>query len=381
MDNQDKNIGLYIHIPFCRAKCHYCDFNSYAGMDEYVEPYFKALKREIDLYGEKLKYSTVNTVYIGGGTPTSMDSHYINEIIDVCRGVFYIQKEAEVSIEANPGTLSLEKLSDYKAAGINRLSIGLQAWQDSLLKSLGRIHRVDAFLENFKLARKAGFENINVDLIFGLPGQSVSQWNFTLDNIIQLNPEHVSCYGLKIEEGTLFGERYEAGRLTPADDELDRKMYYHAIKSLGGSGYKHYEISNFARPGFESRHNLIYWNAGRYIGLGAGAHSYFDGKRFSNTDRPEDYICSLSENKIPSKDIQIIDTEESIKEFIILGLRLTDGLNINTFLKRYGQDIFKLFGKQLDSLFEKGLLEHKGEIIKLTPLGLDLANQVFLEFI
>lgn len=381
MDENDKNIGLYIHIPFCRAKCHYCDFNSFAGMEEYIEPYFKALKCEIDLYREKLRYSTVNTIYIGGGTPTSMDAHYIYEVIDECRSGFNLEKEAEISIEANPGTLNLEKLSEYKAAGINRLSIGLQAWQDSLLESMGRIHRVDAFIENFKLAREAGFNNINVDLIFGLPGQTISDWNHTLYNIVQLNPEHVSCYGLKIEEGTLFGEKLAKGLLTPADDELDREMYYCAIKSLGMAGFKHYEISNFARPGFESRHNLIYWNAGRYIGLGAGAHSYFGDRRFSNLQKPEDYICSLSDRKIPSTDIQIIDREESIKEYIILGLRLTDGLNVGTFQKKYDRDIFELFGKQLDSLLEKGLLQYKDGTIKLTSLGLDLADQVFIEFI
>ena len=322
MEIPDKSIGLYIHIPFCKAKCFYCDFNSFSDKESYVKPYFEALKCELKLYEERLKGYTVSTVFIGGGTPSLVDTHYIYEIINLCHYLFNIQKGAEISIETNPGTLSYDKLVSYKTVGINRLSMGLQAWQNKLLKSIGRIHSAEDFMENFNLARKVGFKNINIDLIFGLPGQSINDWQATLDNIIRLNPEHISCYSLKIEEGTVFGERYESGQLIPADDELDREMYSLACDKLEKYGFKQYEISNFARSGFECRHNLIYWNIGKYIGIGAGAHSYFEDNRFNNPYDLSGYIDSVSTGSIPSENIQPIDKGESIKEFIILGLRL-----------------------------------------------------------
>ncbi len=377
----DKSIGLYIHIPFCRSKCYYCDFNSFEGMDDYVKPYFEALKCEMELYREKLKEYTVSTIYIGGGTPSFVDTHYIYEAINLCHSIYTVQKGAEISIETNPGTLSFDKLFSYRAVGINRLSMGLQAWQNRLLKSLGRIHSVEEFTENFNLARRAGFKNINLDLIFGLPDQSINDWQTTLDNVIRHNPEHISCYSLKIEEGTVFGERYESGKLIPADEEMDREMYYHAVDKLERHGYRQYEISNFARSGFECKHNLIYWNIGKYVGVGAGAHSYFGDTRFNNPYSLTGYIDSLSKGSIPAENVQMIDRNESIKEFIILGLRLVDGINACEFQRRFGEDMQKLFDKQFKSLLSRELIEIDGDYIKLSPSGMDLANQVFMEFI
>ncbi len=381
MDNLDRSIGFYIHIPFCKSKCHYCDFNSFAGMEDYIKPYFKALKHEIESYEEELRGCTVNTIYIGGGTPSSVDASYIYEVINTCAGKFNLRKGMEISVEANPGTLSYDKVLDYRDVGINRLSIGLQAWQSHLLRYIGRIHSAGEFVESFELARKAGFENINVDLMFSLPGQSINDWHYTLERVAGIEPEHISCYGLKIEEGTPFGERLDSGELILIDDESDREMYYLAIDILRKKGFKHYEISNFAQPGFECGHNLIYWNAEPYIGVGAGAHSYFQGKRFNNLYKINDYISALSRQEGPSENVQIIDRKESIKEYMILRLRLIDGIDADEFEKRFGENIFKLFARQFDRLLKRGLLESDGKLIKLSPLGLDLANQVFLEFI
>lgn len=381
MEENIEQIGLYIHIPFCKAKCNYCDFNSYAGAEKYIAQYFDALKREMLLYSEKLKDYKIRTVFIGGGTPSLVDTRYLYETINSLRQYFNVEKGCETSIETNPGTLSYEKLLSYKALGINRLSIGLQAWQNELLGELGRIHCREEFSENFKLARKAGFKNINVDLIFGIPGQKLGDWAETIANIVKLEPEHVSCYSLKIEEDTVYGRKLEEGLLVSVDDELDRKMYYIAIDKLTGNKYRHYEISNFAKPGYECRHNLVYWKAERYIGLGAGAHSYFEGKRYNNCTHIESYVKSLLSGKIPEEDVQEIDKMEEISEFLILGLRLVEGISAGEFKARFHEDMFDLFGEKIKKLLKKELMEKDGDRIRLTNYGLDTANQVFAEFV
>jgi oxygen-independent coproporphyrinogen-3 oxidase len=276
----DNNIGLYIHIPFCKKKCYYCDFNSYSGMDHLAGSYFDALKTEMGIMSEGLKDRPVKTVFIGGGTPSLVDPGCISGVLEDCSRLFSMSPNAEISMECNPGTLSIENLRAYRQAGINRLSIGLQAWQDRLLEGLGRIHRRQQFVENLEAAYRAGFTNINADLIFGLPGQNFEDWTETLEATTSLFADHhlthLSCYSLQIEEGTVFGDKYKACVLIPADDELDRKMYRYAVDFLAGKGYRHYEISNFAMPGYECKHNLIYWKAEEYAGFGAGAHSYLD---------------------------------------------------------------------------------------------------------
>lgn len=377
----NKNIGIYIHIPFCRAKCFYCDFNSFACRDELVPAYFDALKKEIALNAEKLRGYTIKTVFIGGGTPSVVDSQYIYDVLNLLNENLNIDQKAEISIETNPGTLTCEKLEIFKNMGINRLSIGLQAWQDRILEMIGRIHTVKEFEENFKLARKVGFDNINVDLIFGVPGQSFEDWCETLKCVTALGPEHLSCYSLKIEEGTVFGNRLESGELVPLDDDIDREMYSYCKDYLYQKGYKHYEISNFAKSGYECRHNLVYWYIEEYIGFGAGAHSFFESTRFNNVCDIEGYIASIMNNKVPSENAEVIDKKGSMTEFMILGLRLIDGVSIEDFRSRFDEEVYNVYGNEIDKLVERGLLVVKEDTMFLSPLGLDFANQVFMEFV
>lgn len=381
MKSGSNKIGLYIHIPFCKAKCYYCDFNSFSCKDEMIAPYIDALLQEVDLYRSKLSDYFIKTVFIGGGTPSYVDAELLQQVLSRCRRSFNLMESAEISIETNPGTLSYEKLSAYRHMGINRLSIGLQAWQDTILKSIGRIHTSQEFLENFKQARKAGFDNINVDLIFGLPGQTIADWKETLEHAIELDAEHLSCYSLKIEEGTVFGERLGSGALLPADDELDREMYSMAMDILKNAGYMHYEISNFARKGYECLHNLIYWNAEEYLGLGAGSHSYLESKRYNNIYDIDAYINRVLSRCLPVEGIKEIGRDEQFSEYIILGLRMIKGISRIDFKNRFGIDIFELFGEKIDLLAERKLLAVDGDAIRLTKLGLDLANKVFVEFI
>jgi len=374
-------MGIYIHIPFCRAKCFYCDFNSFACRDELVPAYFSALKKEICLYSEKLKDFKIKTVFIGGGTPSAVDARYIHDVMNLLNQEFAIDKNAEISIETNPGTLTKEKLQMFRSVGINRISIGLQAWQDTILKRLGRIHTKEEFENNFRLAEEIGFDNINIDLIFGIPDQTFEQWSETLSCVTALEPKHLSCYSLKIEDGTVFGDKLRKGELTPLDEDVDRKMYSFCKSYLSKKGYKHYEISNFAKPGYECQQNLLYWNAKEYIGMGSGAHSYFEGVRFNNKYGIESYIESVKNDEVVSENFEVINSKESMAEFMILGLRLIDGVRVDDFKSRFNEDIRNVYGSQIDKMMEKGFLVVKEGTINLSPIGLDFANQVFMEFI
>lgn len=380
-NHMPKTIGIYIHVPFCRSKCYYCDFISYSGKEELINDYFEALKNELKLYTTKLKDHNIATIFIGGGTPSHVDEKYITDILKVCKEEFTLSVDAEITIEANPGTLTEQKLVTYKKAGINRISMGLQAVQAHLLKELGRIHTLDEFIDNFKSSRSIGFRNISLDLIFGLPNQTIEEWDETLSMVLNLSPEHVSCYSLKIEEGTVFGDKLSAGALVPASDELDRQMYYSAINRLTKAGFIHYEISNFSKPGYISKHNTIYWKAEEYIGLGAGAHSYFNGIRYNNSEDITDYINCVKNNNLSMQNYALITPSESMSEFVILGLRFIDGINIDEFYLRYDKNIFDVFEKQIDELVYKKFIYISKGYIKLTPVGLDLANQVMMEFI
>jgi oxygen-independent coproporphyrinogen-3 oxidase len=313
----NKKVGLYIHVPFCRSKCYYCDFNSFPHKDSLIPAYFDALEREIYEYAEKIQQ---NTVFIGGGTPSYIDACFIKQVLKACNQNFNICSCAEITIEANPGTLCEKKLESYRESGINRISIGLQAWQEKLLKRLGRTHTLDDYIQNFRLARKEGFDNINTDLIFGIPGQTTEEWRETIENVSNMGVEHISCYSLKIEDGTIFGEMLSRGQLAPMEDEQDREMYYLTKEILGKAGYKHYEISNFAKPDYECKHNLIYWKPQPYVGIGAGAHSYLEGKRFNNIYNPEKYIECIKKGGISKENIEFIDRSEAISEYMILGL-------------------------------------------------------------
>ena len=404
----DNSIGIYIHIPFCKSKCYYCDFNSYSGREHLAGPYFDALFSEMKYRAASLNDRPVRTIFIGGGTPSLVDPKYISGLLEVCSRYFKMDSEAEISMESNPGTLTYDSLKAYGTAGVNRLSMGLQAWQDRLLEDLGRIHRRQQYVDNLEAAYKAGFRNSNTDLIFGLPGQTFADWAETLEAVTELGActglTHLSCYSLKIEEGTNFGDRFKAGTLVSADDELDRSMYRHTIEFLAQKGFKHYEISNFAKPGFACRHNLVYWKALEYAGFGAGAHSYLDNRRFSNAAGVEEYIAAVGQigtnvqdGQKLHEDIQFIDIQDSMAEFMILGLRLIDGIGADEFKTRYGESLQAVYGDKLLKLVKAGLLVKEvegnregvsnneniigGGSFRLTPLGLDLANQVFMEFI
>jgi len=364
------NLSIYIHVPFCESKCNYCDFNSFANMESYFGSYVSALVREIAETPE-LQDANIISVFIGGGTPSILPSFYIEKIMNAL-GQYKIAKGAEITIEANPNSLTKDKLRDYRSLGINRLSVGLQAYQDRLLKIMGRPHTSRDFLTCVNNATSVGFNNISADLIFALPGQSFADWEESLQAVTQANLRHISCYGLIIEEGTPFYDAYES-----IDDELDRRMYYKAVEFLGSRGFSRYEISNFAQKGFESRHNLVYWERGNYIGLGLSAHSLYDNVRFENTSDLARYI----EGREGRQNITKLSQEDAMAEFMFLGLRKSAGVSIAEFHKEFGVDMFDVYGDVLRRNVENSLLEAGSGTVKLSGIGIDLSNLVLSEFL
>lgn len=376
-----RSVSLYIHIPFCKSKCFYCDFNSFPCRDELIPAYFNALEKELMQYEKKLKDYKISTVFIGGGTPSVVDPNNIYKLMSLLNENFDVDIDLEATIESNPGTLSEEKLDAYIKSGINRLSIGLQAVQKNLLKELGRVHELEEFDIGYKLALKVGFKNINTDLIFGIPWQTLEDWDETLEYVIKCNIPHLSCYSLKIEDGTVFGDKLNRGEITPVSDELDRKMYWMAIEKLGREKYHHYEISNFSKEGFKCRHNLVYWKCLEYIGIGAGSHSYFDNIRYNNIVDLDKYIDRMNKNIPVIENEQLIQKEDSISEYMILGLRLTEGISLEDFENKFKMGIFEVYNKEIESLIKRNLIKIEDGRLKLTSSGLDLANQVFMEFL
>lgn len=372
--------GLYIHIPFCKRKCLYCDFPSYSNMEKHISPYIEALKREIKLIALKHPGMHLTSIFIGGGTPTYISSQYMQDILQTVQACFDIQKEAEISIEANPGTFDFFRLQKYREMGINRLSIGLQAWQDRLLKKLGRIHTQKEFLKGFQAAKEAGFQTINIDLMLGLPDQSLEDWKETLRQVSSLNPTHLSCYSLIVEEGTPFYTIQEQGKLK-LDEDLEREMYYYTKEYLKKQGYNHYEISNFAKQGFECKHNLLYWDVKPYIGVGAAAHSFINGVRYANISLLPKYIEELSHNRLPVAKEHTVTKQELIQEFMFLGLRKIEGVSKQNFHQKFGKSIEKVYRDVLQELQDEKLLQIKGDNIFLTSKGLDFANRVFQAFL
>lgn len=374
----NKEMGIYVHIPFCKRKCDYCDFISYSNKDLKIEEYIEAVKKEIELL--KIK-STITTVYIGGGTPSYIESKYIKEIIKEISAK-NLSKEAEITIEVNPGTVTLKKLRDYKEAGINRLSIGLQTTQDELLKQIGRIHNYEQFLETYKMARKVGFSNINVDLMLGLPNQRIKDLKESLESVMELQPEHISVYSLIVEDGTPIANKIEAGDLQLPDEDLERNMYWYVKNTLELNGFKHYEISNFAKPGYESRHNLNCWRQQEYVGVGLAAHSYRDITRYSNTAQLGEYIRNVQKGNLERNRIihEIQKEDDTKKEYMLLGLRQIDGVKISKFKERFGDNPIYLFRNELNKLVSEELLCVDDDNIRLTNKGIDLANLVWVEF-
>lgn len=377
-----EELGIYIHIPFCKQKCFYCDFCSFANKNEMQEKYVEAVINEIKNITHKEKY-TVTTIYFGGGTPSVLNPEYIKNILQEIESSFKILDDAEITIEINPGTVNEEKLKKYKEYGINRLSIGLQSANDKILKKIGRIHDYKQFEETFFYARKCGFKNINVDLMIGLPTQTIEDVKQTLEKIIQKNPEHISVYSLIIEEGTIIEKLINENKLQLPDEETERIMYWTVVNELKENGYNQYEISNFSKKTYESKHNTNCWKQKQYVGLGTSAHSYLNKKRYSNTNNIEEYIKNIQENNI-SKNITIHEeqTEEStMNEYMLLGLRMIQGININEFKQKFKTDPTIKYKKILEKLQKENLIQITKTSIKLTKQGIDFGNIVWEEFI
>lgn len=373
------NLGIYIHIPFCKQKCYYCDFISFANKQEKQQEYINAVKSEIDTY--QLEKYNVTTIYIGGGTPSYIESKYIVELIEKLKNKLKNNitkfEEIEITIEVNPGTVTKEKLQDFKSCGINRLSIGLQTTNNNLLKQIGRIHTYKEFLDTYNWAKQVGFENINVDLMLGLPNQTIKDLKDSLEKVIKLGATHISVYSLIVEEGTVISKLLDEEKIQLPSEETEREMYWYVKNTLELNGYKHYEISNFAKESKESKHNVNCWKQEEYIGLGVAAHSYLNDTRFSNGNNIENYI-----NNVDNKEVEEVQTlEDKQNEFMLLGLRMLDGVDIAMFKQKFGQNPIYLYRDSLSELVEEGLVVVDLNHIRLTNKGLDLANLVFEEFV
>lgn len=400
-----KWLELYIHIPFCEQKCLYCDFLSFRAPVKAYQEYIGQLITEIRAQGECFLDHSVSSVFIGGGTPSILSSELIVQLFAALRESFRLMDDAEITIEANPGTLRPERLNAYRECGINRLSLGLQSANDQELKILGRIHSFDDFLKSYQAARVAGFQNINVDLMSVLPGQSVQSWKDTLRKVLRLRPEHISAYSLMIEEGTPFYDHYHAPKRgsaiqSPSDkgtspnrqrygawpplpgEEADREMYHVTKEMLADKGYMRYEISNYARSGCECRHNIGYWTGVDYLGLGLGASSCVLGFRYKNvTDFQEYMSLDLTVPGNAAREIEELSEKDRMAEFMFLGLRLSEGVSGNEFFRRFGKNMWNVYADVLPGLKAKGLIEAVPPFVRLTELGMDVSNQVFCEFV
>ncbi len=375
-------LGLYLHFPYCISKCPYCDFNSYQLEEaNQIYSYISALYREITAYSQKLKTGNIKTVYLGGGTPTILSGTQIFNILKFCEDKFTIDKNAEITIEANPGTLDGEKLKLLIESGINRLSLGAQSFNNVFLKKLGRIHNAQEIIDSYFLARETGFANINIDIMFALPDQNTEDLQDTLKKAVSLKPDHLSLYNLTIKPGTEYYREYKRGKLNLPTEDEEYDMYNWVIDFLEENGFEHYEIANFARPHKRSMHNLIYWQNKPYLGIGAGAYSYIRGYRYMNYENPVKYIKETMSGKLPKDNGERLSLRKRMIETIILGLRTKDGVGYKKFKKRFGVSLNDIFCRQINKLVNLGLLEKSYVKIKLTRDGIFLANVVFREFV
>lgn len=379
-----KELELYVHIPFCIKKCAYCDFLSGPADEKTIESYVKALCSEIKNQGALYQAYHVTTIFLGGGTPSVLSGKQMEQIFDCLKESFCICADAEVSMEANPGTVTEEKLTAYKKIGINRISFGLQSTDQEELKILGRIHTYEEFLVSYKLARQCGFDNINVDLISAVPKQTVESWENSVKEIINLRPEHISAYSLIIEEGTpfskLYGEGTEGEKHLPSE-EHERLMYQRTEKLLAEAGYYRYEISNYAKPGKECRHNLGYWERKNYLGLGLGASSLVENVRFKNIDHLENYMEHASDVERIQEEKEFLTETEQREEFIFLGLRKMEGISKVKFEEIFGNSLQSYYGEHIAVLKREHLLEETEEYLRLTKKGIDISNYVFAELL
>lgn len=379
-------VSLYLHIPFCHTRCHYCDFNTYAGILPLREPYVQALLIEIELAGTLAQHINrqprrARTIFFGGGTPSLLSIEQTTRILNACRNAFAVDEDAEVTLEANPGTLSQEQLLGLRAAGVNRLSMGAQSFDAELLHTLGRIHSPEEIRQALHNARAAGFTSINLDLMFGLPEQTMQHWRETLDQALDLRPEHLSLYSLIIEEGTPFYTWTQEGRIIPGDEDLCADMYEYADERLQAAGYENYEISNWALPGHQCHHNLTYWHNLPYLGMGAGAYSCFGGRRFSNVRAPLEYIRLLRAHQRPEAESETVGRAQEMSETAFLGLRTAMGIHLPTFEQRFDESFAQFAGDRLHIVAEAGLLEQTHDWLRLTKRGRLLGNEIFFRLL
>lgn len=386
-----KEFGLYIHIPFCRQKCFYCDFPSFAGREKKIDTYLQALEQEFALLRQRL-YQKDNvrdteskfaprTIYIGGGTPTALNAHQMKKLLKIVQKYVAVAKAEEFTVEMNPGTVDREKLLLLQQAGINRLSVGVQSFDDHCLQKIGRIHTAQDAVNTIELAHNLGFGNISLDLIYGLPQQDREMLTQSVERALTLPVQHISIYGLQLEEGTSFQRMADMGKLQLPTDELVEAMHDYIVEKLPEAGYQRYEISNYALPGYESKHNLSYWQDVDYLGLGSGAHSYWQGTRYENPSSIDDYISALEAGRLPATLEEQVDRQAHMEEYCFLGLRTAAGIDKNLFQQKFGVDLFTVYGRTIEKLVAQDLLQHTARGIALTTLGMKYGNQVFGEFL
>ncbi|MCM1100863.1 MAG: radical SAM family heme chaperone HemW [Clostridium sp.] len=378
-NRDERDLELYVHIPFCAQKCNYCDFLSAPATKQVQNAYMEAVCSEIRAVAGRLR-NVVDSVFIGGGTPSAVEARWIMRLMKTIRAGFELSEDAEISMEMNPGTADEESLAIWREAGVNRLSIGCQSAVDEELRLLGRIHDYKQFADTYERAVRAGFDNINVDLMSGLPGQTMADWEYTLRSVLALKPapRHISAYGLMVEEGTPFGEMARRGELDLPDEETEREMYWRAARILGDAGYEHYEISNYAREGYRCRHNCGYWLRRDYLGFGLGAASLFEDKRFRNTDSLKRYLAAPADCR---EDLQELGARERMEETLFLGLRMADGVDTRKFRAQFGAEIEEIYGEAIRRNERDGLLERRGDCLVLTKRGVDVSNYVMAQFL
>lgn len=376
-----KEIGIYVHIPFCKSKCYYCDFASFADKDELIDRYVKAVKSEI--YHRQSEEYIIKTIYIGGGTPSYIPEKYIEEILAMIENCFLVSNDAEITIEVNPGTVNKSKLSAYMNSGINRLSVGLQSANNELLKKIGRIHSLEDYEKTINLAQKVGFKNINTDIIIGLPDQTIYDVENAINKVVSLGINHISIYSLIVEENTKMEQMLNSKKYSLPDEEMERYMYWFAKRKLEDEGFNHYEISNFAKEGMQSKHNMDCWNQKEYLGFGSAAASYENKVRYKNIEAVNSYIKNIEENSL-EKNLRVEEKQTEIdemNEFMILGLRKIKGVDVIRFKNKFLKSPFKVYKEKLKKLFDEGLIFVAPNVIRLTDKGLDLANIVWEEFV
>ena len=369
-----KPLAIYIHVPFCARKCAYCDFASFAGREDAWSDYFAALHAEMDAWVDRLRAYEARSVFFGGGTPSLVPAAYIQDALNHLRRLLPISADCEITLEANPGTLTAAKLEAYRRAGVNRLSIGVQSFDAALLRELGRIHTPEQAASAVRLASEAGFENLSIDLMYALPGQSMAQWSETLAQAVALPVQHISAYSLIVEPGTEMEQRVERGEAIIPDDDAVNEMQRLAVCRLAEAGFARYEISNFAVPGYESRHNLTYWQDGDYLGLGSAAHSLVENERFSN---PPELARYLAGERMCERTVRSL--RDHREEVLMLSTRTLRGLDMARWRAEFGEEFVQGHARQLRKLENYGLIEIEGDFLRLTPVGLELQDSVVLE--